>query len=147
MKRSRRQKGVGLIEVMVAVLISATGVLGAAALQMNSIKYNQTASTRSTAVFLASDICDRMRANRANALAGNYDIALDADAPKGDAVHQQDLQEWVATLANSLPGGDGSVTRAGTTFTIVVQWNEGRISSTREANSGDNESFVFITEL
>jgi type IV pilus assembly protein PilV len=53
---------------LIAVLVAATGVLGASALQLNAVKFNQIANVRSTAVFLAQDITDRMRANRTLAL-------------------------------------------------------------------------------
>ncbi len=142
-----RQRGAGLIEVMVAVLISATGVIGAAALQLNSVKFNQSANARSSAVFLANDICDRMRANRANALAGNYDIGLGDSAPGGESISGQDLQEWVQELSNRLPGGQGSISREGTTFTVLIQWDESRMASTREQGEGDDQAFTFITEL
>ncbi|MBD2858718.1 type IV pilus modification protein PilV [Spongiibacter sp. KMU-158] len=147
MSRYYKQAGTSLIEVMVAVLVSAVGVLGAALLQMNAVKFNQTANSRSTAVFLASDISDRMRANRPDALSGNYDLELDSDAPDGDEIFQLDLQEWVSELQSRLPLGDGGISRDGNTFTIVVQWDEKRVSASREADSGNAESFTFITRL
>ncbi|MBU0537564.1 MAG: type IV pilus modification protein PilV [Gammaproteobacteria bacterium] len=146
--RSRsHQRGVTLVEVLVAVLITATGVLGAAALQLNSTKFNQLANTRSAAVFLANDMADRLRANRERAVAGNYDLALDADAPNGDTINDVDRREWLTELGLRLPEGDGSVVRDGSTFTITVQWNESRLAKTRDATAADTESFVFITEL
>lgn len=143
----RQQIGVTLIEVLVAILITATGVLGAAALQLNSVKFNQVANVRSAAVFLANDMSDRIRANRAAALNGFYDLAMDASASNGTEVYQIDQRDWLTELANRLPGGDGSVVRNGTTFTITVQWQEGRLESTRLASAADTESFVFVTEL
>ncbi|MFT6550709.1 MAG: type IV pilus assembly protein PilV [Zhongshania marina] len=143
----RSQLGITLVEVLVAVLITATGVLGAAALQLNSTKFNQMANTRSAAVFLANDMADRLRANRERAGTGSYDLALDADAPEGDTIEDVDRREWLTELTLRLPGGDGAIVRDGSIFTITVQWNESRISKTREADSGDLESFVFITEL
>ncbi len=145
--RRHKESGVSLIEVLVAVLVTATGVLGAASMQINAVRYNQAANTRSTAVFLANDISDRMRANRANALAGTYNIALAADAPTGNLIYQQDVREWLQEVANRLPGGDGAVSQSNTTFTITLQWNESRLAKSREDNAGETESFVFITEL
>jgi type IV pilus assembly protein PilV len=141
------QQGVTLIEVLVAVLITATGVLGAAALQLNSVKFNQSASTRSSAVFLANDIADRLRSNRGLALIGSYDLTMDAGIPKGDTINLIDQREWLTELSLRLPSGDGSIARNGSTFTITIQWNEARLSETREAGASDNEAFVFVTEL
>lgn len=145
MKQS--QRGVSLIEVMVAVLVTTTGVLGAAALQLNAVKFNQAANVRSTAVFLANDMADRIRANRGAALAGNYDLAMNDSAPVGDNIPASDQREWLTELARRLPAGDGAVTRANTRFTITIQWDEGRLNETREANADDNQTFVFVTEL
>ena len=142
-----RQRGATLIEVLVAVLITATGVLGAAAMQLNAVKFNQVSTSRSTAVFLANDISDRMRANRSDALAGRYDLDINDDAPTGSAIYQIDIQDWLQEIALRLPAGDASVARDDNNFTITIQWDESRLSKTREANVGDNQTFVFQTRL
>lgn len=147
LKRKRSQHGVTLIEVMVSVFVAAIGVLGVAALQMNSIKFNQLANTRSYATMLAYDIIDRMRANRGPALTGSYDIAMSASAPNGQTIAATDVSTWLNELAGNLPAGDGSIARNGAVFTVTVQWDESRVSGTRESGSGNTESFVFITEL
>lgn len=143
----RLQRGVSLIEVLIAVLITATGVLGASALQLNSVKFNQLANVRSTAVFLANDITDRMRANRVKALAGAYDLAIDASAPTGDKITEVDLREWLAELAQRLPSGDGGISRNGNALTVTVQWDESRMAKSRIIGDGNIQSFVFVTEF
>ena len=143
----QHQRGTTLIEVLVAILVTAIGVMGAAAVQLNAVKFNQTAKFRSTAVFLANDIADRLRANRAAALNGDYDIAMDDDAPSGTSIDVVDLSEWLGELALRMPSGDGEVARADRRFTITIQWDESRLSDTREAGSGNLQSFQFITEL
>jgi len=144
----RFQRGATLIEVLVAVLITATGVMGAAALQLNSVKFNQLANVRSTAVFLANDITDRMRANRVRAIAGAYDIAVADSAPTGSAINEVDLREWLAELAVRLPSGDGSITRVGSVITVTVQWDEGRMRESRLDPNDDNiQNFQFVTEF
>ena len=59
----RTQTGIGLIEVLVSVLILAIGLLGAAALQLNSLKYTDSSTMSSQASFIAYDMMDRIRAN------------------------------------------------------------------------------------
>lgn len=141
--------GFSLIEVLVALVITVLGVLGLAASQLNAMKFNHTANVRSHATLLAYDIADRMRANRQAALSGFYDIALSDTPPAGTSVHQVDQRDWLQALATRLTAGDGSVARDGNTFTIIVQWDEGRVASTRLANAdGDHvQRFVFVTEL
>ena len=138
-----RQRGVSLIEVLVALLLLAIGVLGAAALQLNALKYNQAASARTQATFLAYDMADRMRANRNQARSNNYAVALGAAAPTGSTIADLDRAAWLNALAQQLPAGTGSVVRTANTnvFTITVQWDESRIG-------GPNaQQFIFVTEL
>ena len=117
--------GFTLIEVLVAAVVLAIGLLGLAALHSLSMQANHNAYLRSQATNLTYDIADRMRANRAAALNNDYNIALGA-TPTGGTVAGDDLVEWKAALAASLPSGDGSVTRNADVFTITVQWDDTR---------------------
>lgn len=140
----KRRAGFSLIEVLVALFILALGVLGAAALQMNALKFNQTSSMRTQATFMAYQIVDRMRANREAALAGGYVLVMDAAKPTGTSVAQKDLAAWLTAItASKLPGGSGSVSQAGRVVTVTVKWNEARVRT----DGGDFQTFVFETEL
>jgi type IV pilus assembly protein PilV len=145
--RRGQVKGATLIEVLVTLLVAGIGVLGAASLQMNAVKFNHLANTRSYASILAYDVSDRMRANRDDALAGRYDLAMTANPPSGAAIYAVDIREWLTELSTALPGGDGSIGRTGNVFTIEVNWDESRVSASRESQSDHIGRFVFITEL
>lgn len=69
-----KQRGVGLIEVMVAVAILAFGMLGIAALQATALRASQSSLERSEAVMQTYAILDSMRANRNVAMIGGYDM-------------------------------------------------------------------------
>lgn len=56
-------KGFSLIEVLVALLLTTIGILGMVALQGRSIQYTQDSVQRNTAVELANDLIEIMRAN------------------------------------------------------------------------------------
>jgi len=56
-------KGVTLIEVLVAIVITSIGILGFASLQFLGLNSNQSAYSRTQATFIASDLSERMRAN------------------------------------------------------------------------------------
>lgn len=58
------QSGMSLIEVMVAVMILGSGLLGLGALQARAIAMSQSSQYRSIAADLAADLADRIRANR-----------------------------------------------------------------------------------
>ena len=125
-----RQKGFTLIEVLVAVIVLAIGLLGMAGLQATALRYTSTAYQRSQATSLAYDIADRMRANVGAARAGAYNIPLNATAPTGNTLAASDLQEWRRAQANTLPAGTGSITQIGNIFTITIQWDDDRDATT-----------------
>lgn len=126
---SRLQRGAGLVEVLVAVIVLSIGLLGIAGMQLGSLRSNHSAWMRSEATLRALDIMDAMRANQVAAVNGDYDIAIGAAAPSGATTRDLDLQEWKQNLA-VLPAGDGSIARtvvAGRTlFTVTVQWDDSR---------------------
>jgi type IV pilus modification protein PilV len=63
-KTQSRPRGFSLIEVLVAMLVLAIGLLGLAALQTQGVRFNHDAFVRTTATNLAMDITDAMRAAR-----------------------------------------------------------------------------------
>ena len=74
-----KNAGFTLIEVLIAMLVLAVGLLGLAGLQATSLRNNQSAYNRSQATQLAYDLADRMRANftEANKLANSTYITTD----------------------------------------------------------------------
>ncbi len=73
-----RSGGATLIEVLIAVLVLAVGILGLMGLQINGKRTNYEALQRSAAVSLAQDMMNRIRANPSVATGGavlnnNYD--------------------------------------------------------------------------
>lgn len=128
-----KQSGFTLLEVLVAVLVLAIGLLGLAGLMASTIRNNHSAYQRTQATWLAYDIADRMRVNRAAALANAYDTALGTPAAcvaspvLAGSVAAQDVTDWKTLLACALPAGDGSiVVAADRTVTVVVRWNDSR---------------------
>lgn len=142
----RSERGLTLVEILVALLILSIGLLGLAGLQTLSLTFNTSAYYRTQATALAYGLADRMRANRPAALAGDYDAALldpapDCAAPNLDgSVPQDDIAIWRMALACRLPLGNGSVTRNGNEFTLSVQWDDDR-------DGTDPTPFEFTTSL
>jgi type IV pilus assembly protein PilV len=124
--RTKRSDGMTLIEVLVTLVIISVGLLGVAALQLATVRNNYDAFVRSQAAVLAGDLLDRMRANREDALRGDYE-ALDLGLLTGDTAAIRDINAWKQTLAAQLPaGGDGMVDTDVATgvVTITIQWGE-----------------------
>ena len=59
----RSQRGDTMIEVLVTIIIIAVGVLGAAALQVTTLKNLSSSHSASVAAILTEDFSERMRAN------------------------------------------------------------------------------------
>jgi type IV pilus assembly protein PilV len=98
----KAQSGVSLIEVAVALFVLSVGMLGMAALQVASLRSNQSSYERSAAVLSAYTMIDRLRADVAAARAGSYNLALVADActaPSGTGTFPDvQLAAWLADL-------------------------------------------------
>lgn len=58
-------KGFSVVEVMVAILVLATGVIGAARMQMAAVRTTQQSAYQTVALQLASDIAETMRSSSA----------------------------------------------------------------------------------
>ncbi|MSQ68554.1 MAG: type IV pilus modification protein PilV [Gammaproteobacteria bacterium] len=71
--QSRRQAaGFTLIEVLIAVVVFAIGLLGIAGLQVAGMRFSHGSQLRSVATMQAENMADHLRANRAGVLAGAY---------------------------------------------------------------------------
>ena len=148
-RRRERERGVGLIEVLVSVVILSIGLLAAARRQVEGMRFSQSAYHRSQAYFLASDIIDRMRANGVGVRAGAYDGAVTAaglDAPdcggdgcSPDQIARRDVAQWSAALhpegvagapVAALPSAPGIPARGRVravgenAYTVTMSWAE-----------------------
>lgn len=136
-------RGVSLIEVLVTVFILSVGLLGLAGMHFQGLKNNQSAYFRSQATILAYTVLDTMRANRANALEGDYDIAMGA-ASSSKGIAGTDLGYWKRALSSALPSGDGSIdcNQVTSVCVVTVQWDD-----TVGLGGSATEQFSFSTEL
>jgi type IV pilus assembly protein PilV len=135
-----RQRGLSLIEVLVAVVIISLGLLGMAGLQASSMRGSQSAVYRAQAVQFAADMAERMRANLGDSR--NYALALGASAPTGANVLDLDRADWLARLA-TLPGGLGSIAidAVNNIATITVQWDDSR------AGGSTTATYTLVTRI
>ncbi len=104
------QRGVTLIEVLVAVLVFSLGLIGVAGLLVMSARSNHAAYLRTQVTFLAQSMAERMQANLIGVWNGGYDgtypngNAQDCGAgctPSQLARHDQGV--WSSQLLTFLP--------------------------------------------
>ncbi|WP_370304873.1 type IV pilus modification protein PilV [Sinimarinibacterium flocculans] len=104
MSRPGRERGVGLIEVLVSVLVLSIGLLGIAWVQTRALSNNNSSMARSMAVVASYSILDAMRADRVRAMAGDYDVADMAanNCPAAGSLAQTQLRNWCLELGATL---------------------------------------------
>lgn len=133
------QRGVGLLEVLITVLVLSIGLLGMAALQARGQQAEMESYQRAQALILLEDMANRMNTNRpfrdcynmnANYVGVGADVANSGCNTRTD----EDLEAWDDLLegaAESLGGADvgamigarGCIVRlANNLFEISVAW-------------------------
>ncbi|MBK3464817.1 MAG: type IV pilus modification protein PilV [Pseudomonas sp.] len=123
------QQGMTLIEVLVALLILTVGLLGAAAVQINALKYTDSSRMTSQASFIAYDMMDRIRANSG----ANYTVTPPTSANPGNA-RDQDLFDFTTSIVNfGGPTATGSITLNQRVYTITITWSDARAANTANA--------------
>lgn len=123
-------RGVGLIEVLVAVLVLAIGLLGVAAMQATALRNSQSSLERSQGVMHVYTILDAMRANPNAARAGAYNMGMTCAVPGAGNLVANDKRAWIDTLQQNLgTTACGQVACAGALCTISVRWDDSRGTS------------------
>tara|TARA_R110001583_G_scaffold1152_16_gene9601 strand:+ start:10400 stop:10981 length:582 start_codon:yes stop_codon:yes gene_type:complete len=165
-KSAMKQKGMTFIEVLIALFIMVTGILGAVAMQATAKKGSFDAMQRSLASVLAQDIVERMRGNDSNTLAlyaanspyGSGKIVSPPTCNSAAALCSptqmvtHDLHGWEQSLMGAgatnsgnnvggLVNGVGCLTVNGNAITVVVTWRgKAEYTDARQADSCDTSS-------
>ncbi|WP_419535091.1 type IV pilus modification protein PilV [Endozoicomonas sp.] len=123
----KKNRGVGLIEVLISLLVITIGILGMAGVHSSSLQYNQSSYVQSQATFLATDMLDRIQANNSLAKSGtSYQVGLndleysqciessypnncEAGSCNPQEMAAYDVLQWKFQLACQLPGSQGSI--------------------------------------
>ena len=133
--KKNTQAGFTLLEVLIALIILAVGLLGMASLTVHSMQSNQSAYMRSQASVLAYDIAERIRTNHEGATTTTTYTATSATAPAcsgGCSPAEQaqlDVAQWRAELASTMPGATATITRSSTgtdifAYQVTISWTD-----------------------
>jgi len=145
-----QQKGAGMLEVLVALLVLSIGILGLATLQSIGLKYNTQSYQRTQAIMHIYDLADRIRSNVPGkataynnfAVSNSIPAFTDCTAVACDSAQRAtfDIAQWRQSLLDQLgPATTAGVRRLpGTLFHVIeVDWIENDIP----------KSFVYEAQL
>lgn len=122
-----QQRGISMVEVLMAVLILAVGLLGVAALQAVALRNVGSSAERTQAIAQAYTALDMLRANRDAAKGGAYNTGWAA----GAANNNPDLNTTTGWLSNLVavvgPAAQGRIEcDSNSVCTVGVRWDESR---------------------
>jgi type IV pilus assembly protein PilV len=137
---TKTQRGAGLIEILISVLVLSIGLLGIAAMQIRSVKNNQSALEYSIALIQQQSIKETLMFARSSALAGKFNIGLEDDDYSGvspnmppsnkseaEIFAENAVMTWRSSIKSLLgDSATSSIYCANEVCTIVLQWEDGR---------------------
>lgn len=125
-----KQRGVSLVEAMIALLVISVGLLGIASLQITAMSQNTSSLNHSQATWYAYNMSDRIRANVGVYLGYNnidtsgayvQDCMSTACVPA--AMITADAADW-KTMVENLPGGRGTIALQNGLLVVTVMWDD-----------------------
>lgn len=152
----RASAGFSMIEVLVALVILAIGLLGFALLQTMNMRFTQSANYRTQATNLAYDLLDQMRANRMQAFwysgstgasfaAGTVNCATFTRPVGAAATIQNNVERWRCQVVRALgPSASAGVTYVNGVARVTIAWGDQRWD---QANPDALTTFVVETRL
>ncbi|MCP3908006.1 MAG: type IV pilus modification protein PilV [Oceanicoccus sp.] len=158
---ARQHEGSSLIELLVALVILAIGLLGYIGLITSGLTINQRAYTLSQASFLAEDLVDRARANR-DAISSYKVFAgqpptSSTDCSTANCTEAQmadwDKAEWWIVVNDTLANADAQVDidtgSNKTKVTIIISYSFalGKEGTGDNASLVELEQYTLITEI
>jgi len=130
LNKRQGQKGLSLVESMIALLVISVGLLGIASLQITAMNMNASALHHSQAVWIAYNITDRIRANISEF--NNYDgidtsIGYSQDCVTNTCSTAQmltaDAADW-QVMVSGLPAGRGIIGSNADGLLVQVMWDD-----------------------
>jgi type IV pilus assembly protein PilV len=143
----KAQSGFTLIEVLIAILVLAFGLLGFALLQTMNVRFTKSAQQRTVATNLAYELVDMMRMQKS--LASYYNnisfgsfasVAVPASGgcPRvAAATPSVNVAQWKCEVRAALPEGEADVTLlADGRLTVEVRWGDANWNIDADPDAG-----------
>lgn len=123
-----------MMEVLIAMLLIALGLLGYALLQTTNLRFTQSANYRTVATNLAYDLLDQMRANRlsveqygsiASFASGSVSATGACARPTATVTVEENVGRWQCDVVKAL--GDqasAAVSYADGVANVSITWGE-----------------------
>lgn len=156
-------KGFTLVEVMIALVVMAIGMLGLASIQAVGLQNNMTAYNRTLAMQAAYNMADIIRTSKTTtgtitSTFNSVNSGIPNTAPTNCIVNDAavacsvtdmaaaDIYQWKLRLNDLLPSGRGKVSKSGDVYTIDIMWDEDRTGATGEdCNPADPDDLKCLT--
>jgi len=156
-----RCAGFSMVETLVAIVIMAVGVMGAAGLQLTALRTARQSAFQTFASHLAAEMADAMRASHEWASRnGRADPYLDANqdaanveepSPSGRSCYTDDcdptefvafeIQEWNTRIGNVLPGGRFLICRD------AAPWDGAKNAPAWQCDDNDADTAPIVVKL
>lgn len=145
----RFQRGIGMIEILITMLVVSLAFLGIVALQARALSTSNSSMARTLATVSSYSILDAMRADRANATTYNGTVTANACPAAGASLKSNQISAWCQQLGTAL---GAAATTTGTiactsnsadpitvSCTVTVQFDDSR------AGDGGSSTQQFVT--
>jgi type IV pilus assembly protein PilV len=150
-------RGVSLIEVLVSIVIATVGLLALAGVNASSVRYTKMSQYRGTSTQLATDLGERIRANKAGA--ANYSLITSftgqAAAPTAPGtlcntysvtcnaaqLAAYDLYNWRLVVRSQLPEGSAYILyqNVQSAADVWVVWRDPAVANNDETPTSASE--------
>ncbi len=154
-----KNKGMSLIEVLVALLVFGVGIVGFAALQLKSVRQVEETYSRSQAMSIAHDFIERARANFSDdsqeyyLLASSWsgqlnnpgscvvtgDTPDDSDACTSRKMAESDVYEVRTSVSSLLLNGRMSFAECDSVYCVTVAWGETSLAECDQGSFANGE--------
>jgi len=144
--RFKPQRGIALLESLIAIVVMALGILGIVGVQMRTLTDTQAGVRRAQAIRLIEDLSERIQ-NNPDALGNLSTYTTKPTSVTTDCTSTAcnpadlakfDIKQWRTAVTSGLPDGDATVfvpKGGGRQLGVLISWTESRFSSSGNALS------------